>query len=196
MTLPPMNWSYPTSVKFGAGRIAELPQHVRASGIRAPLLVTDRALAALPITAQALDALDAGGLGRAVFSGVDANPTEDNMRAGIETYRAGAVEPFDQHLNVAVRQFQTLHDVGDTAHRVDVLGLRVVGRGVLLCRQEDPLVFRQRVFERACRRRSSDDERHHYVRKHDDVAEWDNREGFVDFHKGAEPRRVTIQPFP
>ncbi|PWE27769.1 alcohol dehydrogenase [Pararhodobacter marinus] len=89
MTLPPMNWSYPTSVKFGAGRIAELPQHVRASGIRAPLLVTDRALAALPITAQALDALDAGGLGRAVFSGVDANPTEDNMKAGIETYRAG-----------------------------------------------------------------------------------------------------------
>ncbi|WP_370240907.1 iron-containing alcohol dehydrogenase [Pararhodobacter marinus] len=89
MTLPPMNWSYPTSVKFGAGRIAELPQHVRASGIRAPLLVTDRALAALPITAQALDALDAGGLGRAVFSRVDANPTEDNMKAGIETYRAG-----------------------------------------------------------------------------------------------------------
>ena len=100
--------------------------------------------------------------------------------------RAGAVEPFDQHFDVAVRQLQTLHDVGDTAHRVDILRLRVVGGGVLLRCEEDPLVFRQRVFERACRRRSSDDERHHYVRKHDDVAEWDNREGFVDFHKGAE----------
>ncbi|SDE72323.1 hypothetical protein SAMN05421538_11050 [Paracoccus isoporae] len=83
------NWSYPTAVKFGAGRIAELPEHCRAAGIGKPLLVTDRALAALPITAQALDLLEDAGLGRAVFAEVDPNPDERNMAAGIAAYRAG-----------------------------------------------------------------------------------------------------------
>ena len=83
------NWSYPTPVKFGAGRIAELAIHVKAAGLKKPLLVTDKALASLPITAQALDLLEAGGLGRAVFSEVDANPTEANMQAGLKVYRNG-----------------------------------------------------------------------------------------------------------
>ncbi|MFC2967762.1 iron-containing alcohol dehydrogenase [Acidimangrovimonas pyrenivorans] len=83
------NWSYPTAIKFGAGRIAELAEQCKAAGMTKPLLVTDRALAALPITARALDILDAAGLGRAVFSEVDANPTEANMEAGLTVYRAG-----------------------------------------------------------------------------------------------------------
>ncbi|MFN0116322.1 MAG: iron-containing alcohol dehydrogenase [Paracoccaceae bacterium] len=83
------NWSYPTAVKFGAGRISELADHAKAAGMKRPLLVTDRALAALPITRQALDILEAGGLGRAVFAEVDPNPNEGNMAAGIAAYRAG-----------------------------------------------------------------------------------------------------------
>ena len=90
MTVPFVNWSYPTAIKFGVGRIKELADHARAAGMKRPLLVTDRALAALPITAQALDVLDAGGLGRAVFSEVDPNPNEINMAAGIAAYRADA----------------------------------------------------------------------------------------------------------
>jgi alcohol dehydrogenase class IV len=86
---PTANWSYPTAIKFGVGRISELAEHCKAVGMAKPLLVTDKALAALPITAQALDILDAGGLGRAVFSEVDPNPTEANMQAGLDVYRAG-----------------------------------------------------------------------------------------------------------
>lgn len=89
MTVPTANWSYPTAVKFGPGRIRELADHCKAVGIRKPLLVTDKALASLPITAQALDILDAAGLGRAAFSEVDPNPNEMNMEAGLKVYRAG-----------------------------------------------------------------------------------------------------------
>lgn len=89
MTVPTMNWSYPTAIKFGPGRIRELAEHCRAAGITRPLLVTDRGLAGLPITRAALDVLEAGGLGRAIFSEVDANPTEANMQAGIAAYRGG-----------------------------------------------------------------------------------------------------------
>ena len=89
MSVATVNWSYPTAVKFGPGRIKELAEHCKAVGMRNPLLVTDKALSSLPITAQALDILDASGLGRAVFSEVDPNPNEKNMEAGLKAYRAG-----------------------------------------------------------------------------------------------------------
>ena len=89
MSAPTANWSYPTAIKFGPGRVKELADHCKAAGITKPLLVTDKALASLPITAQALDILDAAGLGRAVFSQVDPNPNEKNMEDGLKVYRAG-----------------------------------------------------------------------------------------------------------
>ena len=88
-SVPNRNWSYPTAIKFGVGRIAELADHAKSIGLTKPLLVTDKALASLPITKNALDVLESGGLGRAVFSDVDPNPNEKNMEAGIEVYLAG-----------------------------------------------------------------------------------------------------------
>lgn len=87
--VPNRNWSYPTAVKFGVGRIAELAEHAKSAGLKKPLLVTDKALASLPITAAALDVLAAAGMGRAVFSEVDPNPNEKNMADGIAVYLAG-----------------------------------------------------------------------------------------------------------
>lgn len=87
--VPNRNWSYPTAIKFGVGRISELAEHCKAVGLKKPLLVTDKALASLPITAAALDVLEAAGLGRAVFSEVDPNPNEKNMTDGIAVYLQG-----------------------------------------------------------------------------------------------------------
>ena len=42
------NWNYPTAIRFGAGRISELPDACRVLGMERPLLVTDPGLAALP----------------------------------------------------------------------------------------------------------------------------------------------------
>ena len=83
------NWSYPTAIKFGPGRIAELAQACAQAGIRKPLLVTDRGLAALPVTQSTLDVMEAAGLGRAIFAEVDPNPTEINLQAGVQAYRQG-----------------------------------------------------------------------------------------------------------
>ncbi|MFT6913281.1 MAG: alcohol dehydrogenase [Paracoccaceae bacterium] len=83
------NWSYPTNIKFGAGRIAELAQACTEAGLKRPLLVTDRGLAPLPITVAALDLLEAAGLGRAMFADVDPNPNEVNLEAGLAVYKAG-----------------------------------------------------------------------------------------------------------
>ncbi|WP_199091894.1 iron-containing alcohol dehydrogenase [Bosea sp. ASV33] len=83
------NWSYPTAVKLGAGRIRELADHCKTLGMKRPLLVTDRGLASMAITANALDILEAGGLGRAIFADVDPNPNERNLDDGVRAFKAG-----------------------------------------------------------------------------------------------------------
>jgi alcohol dehydrogenase class IV len=83
------NWSYPTQVRFGAGRIAELPDCCRELGLRRPLLVTDPSLAKLPAFLAAKAALDASGLGSGLFSDIRANPVGANVEAGVRAFRDG-----------------------------------------------------------------------------------------------------------
>lgn len=81
------NWSYPTAVKMGAGRIKELADACKSLGMKKPLLITDRGLAAMPITKRALDVLEGAGFGPAIFADVDPNPNEINLEAGIKAFR-------------------------------------------------------------------------------------------------------------
>lgn len=83
------NWSYPTAIRFGEGRIAEIGEACAAAGIARPLLVTDRGLAGLPITTATLDHMEAAGLGRGIYSDVDPNPNEENLAGGIEVFKSG-----------------------------------------------------------------------------------------------------------
>lgn len=83
------NWSYPTAIRFGAGRISEIADACAAAGIKKPLLITDRGLADMAITTNTLDLLEAAGLGRAKFADVDQNPNEKNAAAGVEAFKRG-----------------------------------------------------------------------------------------------------------
>ena len=86
MTTLRSNWNYPTAIRFGAGRIAELPDACKTLGIRKPLLVTDPGLAALPMIADAVERCRQAGLPCEVFSSVQANPVEANITAGVTLY--------------------------------------------------------------------------------------------------------------
>ncbi len=83
------NWSYPTAIRFGAGRISEIADACNAAGLRKPLLVTDRGLADLPITSDTLALLEQAGLGNALFADVDPNPNEINLEQGIKAFNDG-----------------------------------------------------------------------------------------------------------
>ena len=89
MSAPTANWSYPTAIRFGPGRIKELADACRAAGIERPLLVTDAGLAKLPITTCALGLLKEAGLPVALFSDVQSNPVESNVEAGLAVFRSG-----------------------------------------------------------------------------------------------------------
>jgi alcohol dehydrogenase class IV len=83
------NWNYPTSIRFGAGRIRELPDVCRTLGMQRPLLVTDSGLAKLPMVADTVHNCAAAGLHCVVYSNVQANPVADNVMYGVATYQAG-----------------------------------------------------------------------------------------------------------
>jgi alcohol dehydrogenase class IV len=88
-TTPSVNWSYPTALRFGAGRISELASAAESLGMKRPLIVTDPGLARLPMIGEALDLLKAGGLEPGLFSEIKPNPTAGNVEAGVAAFRAG-----------------------------------------------------------------------------------------------------------
>ena len=79
-------FSFPTAIRFGPGARGELAQHLREQGLTRPLLVTDKALAALPVLSEFRGRL--AGLEVAVFSAVAGNPTADQVMAGAAAFKA------------------------------------------------------------------------------------------------------------
>jgi alcohol dehydrogenase class IV len=82
-------WRYPTEIRFGVGRIAELAEACTALGIARPLMVTDPGLARLPMVTDALAANQAAGLPTALFSDIKGNPVGRNVEAGVRALRDG-----------------------------------------------------------------------------------------------------------
>jgi alcohol dehydrogenase len=89
MAIPNRNINYPTAIKFGVGRIQELPEFCKSAGMKRPLVVTDKGLAALPMVAEVMVDLRAAGLKPGLFSDVRPNPVEENMLEGCKAFIAG-----------------------------------------------------------------------------------------------------------
>ena len=83
------NWNFPTPVRFGAGRIKELPELCLELGIKKPLIVTDPGLAALPMLQQAEQLCKDAGLKAAVFADIKPNPVGQNIDDGVKAYKRG-----------------------------------------------------------------------------------------------------------
>ena len=134
------NWNYPTPIRFGAGRISELPDACRAMGMNSPLLVTDPGLAKLDIVARALEINRLGGLPTGLFAQVSANPVGADVDAGVAAYVAGGHDgviafgggaALDVGKAVALMVGQTrplwdFEDVADWYTRVNVAGMAPV----------------------------------------------------------------------
>ena len=86
MSHPITHFAFPTPIHFGAGARKLVAAHLLEHGIRRPLIVTDRALAALPLMAEFSSHLQ--GLDVAVFDGVFGNPSCAQVMAGAAAFKA------------------------------------------------------------------------------------------------------------
>ncbi|WP_339490454.1 iron-containing alcohol dehydrogenase [Pseudomonas sp. EL_65y_Pfl2_R95] len=135
-----MNWNYPTAMRVGVGRIAELAQACSNLGMQAPLIVTDPGLAALPMIEDARAQCHDAGLKVGLFSAIKGNPTGDNVMAGVAAFKAGGHDgviafgggsALDAGKAIALmvgqdRPLWDFEDIGDNCNRVIVAGMAPV----------------------------------------------------------------------
>ena len=75
----------------GAGAIAEIVTEAKARGFSKALICSDPDLIKFGVTAKVTDLLDKAGLAYAVYSGIKANPTIENVKDGVKAFQdAGA----------------------------------------------------------------------------------------------------------
>ena len=131
------NWSYPTKIRFGVGRIAELPAACKELGFKRPLFVTDPGLANLPMVQNAIASLKAAGLATALYSDIRSNPVAKNVEDGIKVFRDGKHDgviafgggsALDAAKTIAFmagqkRPMWDFEDIGDNYLRADVTGI-------------------------------------------------------------------------
>jgi alcohol dehydrogenase class IV len=79
-------FSFPTAIHFGPGSRRLVAEHLKREGLKRPLIVTDKGLAALPILKEFGQGLS--GLAVHVFPGVYGNPTKQQVNDGVKAFKA------------------------------------------------------------------------------------------------------------
>jgi 4-hydroxybutyrate dehydrogenase len=87
-----VTWSFPTTVVFGEGALATVPDHRKRIGATRALVVGDSGVTRAGITLLVTKALGAAGLAAEVFDAVDPNPVEKNVEEGVLAYRAAKAD--------------------------------------------------------------------------------------------------------
>ena len=82
-------YNFPTTIRFGAGAIKELPGHLTANGLKKPLLVTDPMVAQLDFFKAIIKDLEGKGLSVQVFSDIHKNPVKTDVEKGGEAFVSG-----------------------------------------------------------------------------------------------------------
>ncbi|HVW60444.1 MAG TPA: iron-containing alcohol dehydrogenase [Puia sp.] len=81
-------YNFPTTIRFGAGAVRELPEHLIAQGLKKPLLVTDPMVAGLGFFQEIVRDLRAKGLSAEVFSDIHKNPVKSDVEKGGAAFTA------------------------------------------------------------------------------------------------------------
>lgn len=87
MTVTAITFNVPRTIRFGAGASCELPAQLRQVGARHALIVTDAFLARSGLADEFTALLRQHGFAATVFAGVQPDPTDLNVRDGLQVYR-------------------------------------------------------------------------------------------------------------
>lgn len=79
-------FNFPTTIRFGAGVVQELPDYLKKNNLTRPLVVTDPNVAQLSFFKTIVDNLKAKGFAAEVFSNIHKNPMKSDVYAGSDAY--------------------------------------------------------------------------------------------------------------
>ena len=80
-------FNFPTTIRFGAGAVKELPDHLLANGLSRPLLVTDPMVSGLDFFKAIKESLSAKSISVEVFSDIHKNPVKSDVLKGGDVYK-------------------------------------------------------------------------------------------------------------
>jgi alcohol dehydrogenase class IV len=86
--MPISQFNFPTTIRFGAGVVKELPDYLKKNNISRPLVVTDPNVAQLGFFKAIVEDLKAKGFAAEVFSNIHKNPVKSDVYAGTDAYDA------------------------------------------------------------------------------------------------------------
>ncbi|MDO9373296.1 MAG: iron-containing alcohol dehydrogenase [Ferruginibacter sp.] len=81
-------FNYPTTIRFGAGAVNELPDHLASVGLTKALLVTDPAVSQLDFFRRIVKLLTDRGISVEVFSDIHKNPVKSDVLKGGDAFAA------------------------------------------------------------------------------------------------------------
>ena len=76
----------------GKGAIAEIPGIIESKGFHKAFIASDPDLVRFQITKKVTDLLDTKGMAYTVYSDIKPNPTIENVKAGVEAYKASGAD--------------------------------------------------------------------------------------------------------
>jgi alcohol dehydrogenase class IV len=80
-------YNFPTIIRFGAGAIKELPEHLKANGLVQPLIVTDPVVKQLGFFKEIIESLSARSISAETFSDIHKNPVKSDVIKGGEIFK-------------------------------------------------------------------------------------------------------------
>ncbi|MGB0522669.1 MAG: iron-containing alcohol dehydrogenase [Flammeovirgaceae bacterium] len=83
----PLQFNFPTVIRFGTGIIQELAPYLKSKSLRRPLIVTDPNVAQLSFFKNIITDLKQTGLAVEVFSDMHKNPVKSDVLAGGDQYQ-------------------------------------------------------------------------------------------------------------
>ena len=79
-------FNFPTTIRFGAGAVKELPAYLKQNNLKAPLISTDPVIVQLPFFKAILTDLKNNGIDAVVFSDIHKNPVKSDVYKGTDAY--------------------------------------------------------------------------------------------------------------
>lgn len=81
-------FNFPTTIRFGAGAVKELPAYLSKNQLKAPLIVTDPTIAQLSFFKKIVEDLKSKNISVEVFSDIHKNPVKSDVYKGTDAWDA------------------------------------------------------------------------------------------------------------